>query len=133
MDPRGALLIALAALAGARARPAQEGGVAVRLAELSSPAAADRARAERWLAAHLGAADLERVARTAAEGDAEVRRRLAAALGAEDRSFGLAAQLARSPEPAAAAVGREALGELAARFAPALDDPPLTGLELARA
>lgn len=125
------LALALAALGGAPARSQED--VALHLAELGSPVAADRARAERWLAAHLEARDAADVARAAAGGDAEVRGRLSAAVGAEERSFALAVALAGSSMSAAAEVGRSALGELAARFCPALDEPPLTGRELTEA
>lgn len=71
----------------------------------------ERARAQRWLAAHLSSADVERVARAVAAGDAELAARLVQALGREPRLFELCARLALRPEPAAARLGREALRE----------------------
>ena len=48
---------------------------------LSSVTAADRSRGERWLAAHAASADYPTLADTAVSGGAEVRVRLARAVG----------------------------------------------------
>jgi len=71
----------------------------------------ERERAQRWLATHLEPADAAVVAARAASGDAEVRERLARAIGGEARLVELAAGLALRPEPGAAQLGREALRE----------------------
>jgi hypothetical protein len=115
------------------AAPSADEDVALRLAELTSPVAADRARAERWLAAHLAPGDLDAVARAASEAGAEARRRLALAVGAEDRLLALAAGLAVRPDPGPAEVGRDAVREIALAWSPDLDAVPLSGDELALA
>jgi hypothetical protein len=127
-----ALLVACALLLPSFGAPPTQ-GLGARLDALSSASAAERLRAERWLATHVRPADLPALEAAIRGGDAEVRRRLAAAVGSEDRSFALAVELARSAEAEVAAVGREALGEHAARFLPDLDEPPLAGAALQRA
>lgn len=79
------------------------------IARLGAADAAQRDRAQRWLAANLGAQDLPAVVRALRGGDAEVQRRLADALGSDDRRLGLAAALFQDPRPAVRAAGQVAL------------------------
>ncbi|MEW6074144.1 MAG: hypothetical protein AB1726_16310 [Planctomycetota bacterium] len=116
----------------AAAAPAAD-ELADRLVELAAPESAARERAERWLAAHLEPADASRVQAAAASGDAEVRRRLARALGAADRHLGLALSLLGASAPAVREVGREAVLAALGRYDPDLLVPPLVAEDLARA
>src|SRR5690349_17252570 len=61
------------------------------LGRLSSASAAERALAQRWLAAHLGSGDFAAVASAVRSGDAEARARVVEALAGEDRLLALAA------------------------------------------
>jgi hypothetical protein len=95
------------------------------LARLSSPAASDRALAEREVAALAGPADAPLLASAAKAAGAEARSRIASALKSDGRHFGLAAALAAWPDPAAASVGDEALAGQAAAWLGASDQEPL--------
>ncbi|MEM7306065.1 MAG: hypothetical protein AAF682_05310 [Planctomycetota bacterium] len=123
------LLTALAAL-GSAGQGADD--VVLRLTELSAPEAAVRGRAERWLATHLRSEHSELLLRAIEGGDAEVRRRLGRAVGADDGALALVVDLL-GEGGAALGVGREAGAEIAARWSTSLDWQPLTDLELARA
>ncbi|MCZ6596081.1 MAG: hypothetical protein O7B99_00415, partial [Planctomycetota bacterium] len=104
-----------------------------RLEELSSPSADERARAERWLAVHVTSEDFPLLAETVLDGDAEVRRRMAHALGSDDASLDLAVLFALEDDPLLYGVGEGAIGEMLSRWSDGYDAPPLTGNELARA
>ncbi|MBK7645149.1 MAG: hypothetical protein IPJ19_19240 [Planctomycetes bacterium] len=81
------------------------------LVRAASADGAERERAQRWLATHLEERDAAELAARAASGDAELRERLARAIGGEPHLVGLAARLALGREPAASQLGREALRE----------------------
>jgi hypothetical protein len=100
-------------------------GVERWLSELSAARAQDRSRAERELAARLGARDLDRLRAAAQAGTAEVRRRIAAALGADEPHIDLAASMASDRAPEISEIGRDALRELIARWSPGYSDPGL--------
>jgi len=100
-------------------------GVEHWLSELSAARAQDRSRAERELAARLGARDLDRLRATTQAGTAEVRRRIAAALGADERHIDLSASMASDRAPEISEIGRDALRELIARWSPGYSDPAL--------
>jgi len=85
---------------------------------------AERERAQRWLATHLETADAGAVALRAASGDAEVRARLARAIGGQARLLELASRLALRTEPPAVELGREALREQILGFDPGAEAAP---------
>jgi hypothetical protein len=91
---------------------------------LASDSADERRRAERWLATNLETGDYPELARAAQRGDAEVRRRLRAALAAEDRHLGLACLLLSEPHAELVAVGAAAFEELVLRWCPGADEAP---------
>ena len=133
-------LLVLLALAGLTALPipgarsahgAADEELREKLFALTSPEAAVRWRAERWLGAHLSAGDAETLAAAALAGDAEVRQRLVRALGSDDRHLGLAAELAGRAEGDLAALGEQALRELAARWSEGSLERGVSGRELA--
>jgi len=95
-----------------------DGELATWLERAGSSDWAERARAQRWLATHLEAGDAAAVAARVAGPDAEVRARLARAIGGQPRLVDLAADLALRAEPGAAEVGREALREQILAFDP---------------
>jgi hypothetical protein len=99
-----------------RAPAPVEDDLGARLSELSAPRAEDRARAERWLGIHLRPGDYPQVAAAAAEGGVEVRRRLARALGADDRHLALAAHLLTESRAGLVEVGELAVEELVERW-----------------
>lgn len=88
----------------------------LRLAELSSPSAEVRARAERWLAVHVGRRDFPDLADTVLAGDAEVRRRVARVVGAEERQLALALDFLGEDAPVLREVGETAIQEMLARW-----------------
>lgn len=104
-------------------KPAED--VDAQLARLESPLGRERLDAQRWLGVHLAVEDLPRVAEAIRAGDAEVRRRLAQAMGSEDRHLGLAALVATDHDREVAAVGRRAVGELVAAWSSSARDAPL--------
>lgn len=88
------------------------------LDRLRADSAAERSRAQRWLGTHLAEGDLDLVRRAAIDGDAETRARLVLALADADAHLEIAASLAASSEESAAAVGRNALADRIADWAP---------------
>jgi len=101
-----------------------------RCAALSSPAAGERAAAERWLAAHLEPgrhAELMALARGA---DAEVRARLERIVAADPRRIGLALALAVEGDAGLATLGRSALRLLVSGLEQRLGEPARRGGEL---
>jgi hypothetical protein len=101
-----------------------------RIAELASPRAADRARAERELAAMLDERDLETVRGAVKSGDAELRRRIALAIAASDRALEIAVGLALDADRSVADVGRDAQHEMLARWSSGYDEPAIPRAEL---
>lgn len=86
------------------------------LAALEAETASERLAAQRWLAARLEADDLPLVAEVAAGAGLEVRTRLIAALGADDRHLGLAALLATDHDATLRLVGRSAVRKMILRW-----------------
>lgn len=139
-------LAGVARVDGGAAEVAFDLTVAGALRALAAEDAARRASAERWLAAHLTPRDLPEVAAAFAEplavggaapvpraGDGAVlavREALVRVLASEDHLFGLAALLASDVDPEVAAAGRAALRGQAARWSPALLEPPLSDSDL---
>jgi hypothetical protein len=101
-----------------------DGELATWLERAGSSDWAERARAQRWLATHLEAGDAAQVAARVAGPDAEVRARLARAIGGQARLVDLAANLALRAEPGAAEVGRESLREQILAFDPGAEAEP---------
>ena len=106
--------------------------VGARLEALRSLSASERDSAERWLAAHLSTEVYSRLAEAAVGGDAEVRLRLARAIGANDRHLGLALLFLDEQDALLRSIGEEALAELIVRFDPEIGEPGLRGEELFR-
>lgn len=100
------------------------------LAQLLSDSAVDRWRAERWLSGNLTAASYPDLAAAADAGDAELRRRLAGAIGREDRHLDLAVLFAGERRPQLFQLGRQALGDHVSRHAEELFAAPVRGREL---
>ena len=98
--------------------------VAAELARLSSPSARERAEAQGWLARHLVPGDLDELAAGVRGGGAEVRQRVAQALGSADRHLGLVVLLASDRDREVAAVGRRALLEQVERWSTSAGDAP---------
>jgi hypothetical protein len=119
-----------AAAALALLAPLAAGDVEGELARLRSPSAAERAAAERWLAAHLEPDDLAAVAETALAGEFEVRARLTNAIGSDERHFDLAVLLACEPEPALRRLGASAIDAMAARWFGSSTLPPIGAAKL---
>ncbi|MAF65219.1 MAG: hypothetical protein CMJ84_06130 [Planctomycetes bacterium] len=92
------------------------------LDRLAAPSADERDRAQRWLAVHLVRDDYAALARAAEDGDAELVRRLAGALAADDRHLALAALLLVEDAPALAALGADVLEELVSAWCPGASD-----------
>jgi hypothetical protein len=112
------------ALAAPQAAPgAAHSGVERWLAALSAPSAGERSRAQRELTLLVSARDLSAVRAAAVSGEAEVRRRIWAALAADDRHLDLALALARDPAREVSEIGRDALREMLARWSPGYSDP----------
>ncbi|MDP6738399.1 MAG: hypothetical protein QF404_00120 [Planctomycetota bacterium] len=82
------------------------------LAGLTSEQAAERWRAERWLATNLTPAHLPELARAALAGGSEVQGRLVRALSADGRHMGLCVLLLTDPRKEIAGLGQSALVEL---------------------
>ncbi|MFN0007670.1 MAG: hypothetical protein ACKVXR_07160, partial [Planctomycetota bacterium] len=95
------------------------------LDRLRADSAAERSRAQRWLGTHLAERDFDLVRRAAIEGDAETRARLALALADSDLHLEIAAGLAAAGEESAAEVGRSALSDRIAHWAPGWNAPGL--------
>jgi hypothetical protein len=104
--------------------------LAAALARLSSPSGLERASAERWLGIHAERESYPELAAAAAAGGAEVRARLARALGSDARHFALAALFLGERDEGLASVGADALERLAARWTEGLHAPPATRGEL---
>jgi hypothetical protein len=85
------------------------------LERLSSPQAAERRSAERWLAVHLEREDYPRLAEIATSESQEVRARLADALSA-DRNLGLSALLIGEDDPSLRELGEGAVRRSLARW-----------------
>jgi len=81
--------------------------------------------AERWLAAHLTAADFAPAAEAARAGDAEMRRRLSWALAADSRNLGLAVLFLADSDTLVSEVGRVAVLEMIDQWNGAAEQPPL--------
>jgi len=105
------------ALAAASLLP-QADDVRAWLDRLRADSAAERSRAQRWLGTHLDEGDLDLVRRAAIDGDAETRARLVLALADSDTHLEIAARLAASGEDSAVEVGRDALADRIANWAP---------------
>lgn len=116
-----ALFTLVAALPAAAAAAEDVPGA---LARLASDSAAERATAQRWLAVNLSRDDLPLVAEAARGGGVEVRRRIAQALGTDDRHLDLASLLATDRDPLVAALGERAITELAAGWSTSVLDAP---------
>lgn len=112
------LLVAVALGGSVGAPPAENAAedVARWLGRLSAGGSVERLVAQRWLAVHLVRDDFADVAQFARAGAPEVRRRIAQALAADDRHLALAVLLLTDRTPAVEAVGREAVGEMLARW-----------------
>lgn len=100
------------------------------LGQLASDSAVERWRAERWLGANLTAATYPDLAAAADAGDAELRLRLARAIGREDRHLDLAVLFAGERRPRLFQLGRQALGDQVSRHAEELFAAPARGREL---
>ncbi len=124
---RLALLLAGALLAGGRARAVDLAGA---LDRLSAPSAAERWAAEREIASSATALDYAQLASRASAGDAEVRTRLARALGSHERHLELVALFLVERAAPLAQVGELALADLLEAWLPGLDQPALSGAEL---
>lgn len=88
------------------------------LERLSAPSAAERDRAQRWLAVHLVRDDYAALARAAMDGDAELRRRLGDALAADGRHLALGALLLVEEDGVLAALGAKTVDELVSEWCP---------------
>ncbi|MED6335237.1 MAG: hypothetical protein VYE81_07535 [Planctomycetota bacterium] len=88
------------------------------LERLSAPSAAERDRAQRWLAVHLVRDDYAALARAAMDGDAELRRRLGDALAADGRHLTLGALLLVEEDGVLAALGAKTVDELVSEWCP---------------
>ncbi|MDP6538409.1 MAG: hypothetical protein QF903_06435 [Planctomycetota bacterium] len=99
------------------AAPATDGARAW-LGRLSAPAAAERDRAQRWLAVHLRREDYAELARAAVEGDVELVRRLGDALAADGRHLALAVLLAVEEDASLAVLGSGVIAELVSAWCP---------------
>lgn len=95
------------------------------LAGLTSEQAADRWRAERWLATHLTSAHLPDLAQAALGGGSEVQGRLIRALSADGRHMELCVLLLTDPRKEIAELGQSALQELLTVWSAAALDNPL--------
>ncbi len=119
MKPFPSLLIALASLAPAGAgAEVPEDALDLWLARLASGSANERESAQRWLSVNLETSDFPRLALEARRADAEMARRLALALAAEDRHLGLAVLLQGESSRELVAIGDAAFEELATRWCP---------------
>lgn len=101
-----------------------------RCVALSSPAAGERAAAERWLAAHLEPTRHAELIELARGADAEVRARLERVVAADPRRLGLALALALESDAGLATLGRSALRLLVAGLEQRLGEPARRGPEL---
>src|SRR5688500_10953479 len=90
VSPVDAATLAPAAPASVGASAGEREDVRAALERLEASSAAERNGAERWLGAHLAAADFPIVAETAKQRGLEARTRLTRALGSDDRHFELA-------------------------------------------
>ena len=109
--------VALLGLAlGPSEEPEEPTSVSAALAGLEAETAGERLRAQRWLATELDAADLPLLAEAASGAGLEVRTRLIAAVGADDRHMQLAALLATDHDPVLRQVGRSALRKMVLRW-----------------
>jgi len=121
---RVVLLLALAPVPG----PPDE--FQERCSALSSPAAGERAAAERWLAAHLEPERHPEFVRLARAADAEVRARLERVIAADPRRLGLALELALDGDTGLASLGRAALRLCVGGLEARLGEPARRGPEL---
>jgi len=132
-----ALFLALALLAfpdlPAAPPPAADQGVGEWLDRLASGSAAERNRAQRWLAANLRLDDYPDLAGSARGADPETARRLVHALGSDDRHLALAVLLFDEPEEEVVAVGEQAFDELVASWCPGAASQPVSRHEVLRA
>ncbi|MBL8859960.1 MAG: hypothetical protein JNL28_15740 [Planctomycetes bacterium] len=117
-------------LFGGQLTPAPELDVRGELARLESANGAERAAAERRLAAHLTPADRHVLEQALATAGPEVAGRLIEALAAEDRHLVLAADLSASTDERVASVGRRAVIESVMRWNPGANERGLRGTEL---
>jgi len=108
LGPCLVLVWLLAPAAGAQGSDDVEGP----LASLTSDRAAERWRAERWLATNLTPAHLPDLARAALAGGSEVQGRLIRALSADGRHMGLCVLLLTDPRKEIKELGQRALEEL---------------------
>lgn len=99
-------------------------GVVDQLNSLESVDAGQRRQAQRWLAVNLTPGDYPAVAAAASWGRAETFRRLAQALGTDNRHLELAALLATDSLPEVARLGERALVEQLLRWSSSAMDQP---------
>lgn len=125
---RLAFALACATLAGASAHARDLAGA---LDRLSAPSAAERWAAEREIATSATPLDYAQLAGRASAGDAEVRTRLARALGSHERHLELVALFLVERAAPLAQLGELALADLLEAWLPGLDRPALSGPELA--
>ncbi|HED65088.1 MAG TPA: hypothetical protein ENJ09_05975 [Planctomycetes bacterium] len=117
------LLLALAA-------PASADELGDALAALRSPEAARRGAGERWLAGHVEPGDLPRLIGSVLEGGAEVRVRIARAVGEADRRLALTSALLVDDRADVRGLGETALRMRVARWNPDVAGRGLTGNDL---
>lgn len=116
------MLVFLALFLALAPQPAALDDATTWLARLESDSAPERGRAQRWLAANLRLEDYPALQRSVAQGGAETSRRIVGVLAASERHFELAALLATDGAKPVAAIGEEALGELAAVWSPDIEE-----------
>jgi len=126
---RLALALVCASFAGTRAPALDLTGA---LDRLSAPSAAERWSAEREIAISATPLDYAQLASRANAGDAEVRTRLARALGSHERHLELVALFLVERAPPLVQVGELALSDLLEAWLPDLDQPALSGADLSQ-
>ncbi len=104
--------------------PAADHDLAAALANLTSARAAERSDAERWLAAHLEAADYPALAEYVAHAETEPKLRLEAALSGADRHFELAQLFATDAHEIPRDIGIAALRAMVERWLGGDDEAP---------
>ncbi len=100
---------------------------------LRSDSALERQAAQRWLATHLVPGDYPLLAARARDADPETARRLALALGSDDRHLDLVVLLLGEPLDELEEIGRQALDDLLNRWCPGITETSARRREVALA
>ncbi len=103
-----------------------ERGLAHWMRQLGAGGAAEREAAQRWLATHLTTKDYGLFAAEAREADAEARRRLIGALGADGVHLGLVVLLCGERDERLRELGERSFEELATRWCPEVTERPVS-------